>query len=227
MTDLATFKETYKTLLNLTTYPVAEATTAITAIVQAPTASQYFTAPAPRPPVQPAPPTPNLEVGKIYRDIECLFITSVERYQEQTKRNAININLQKLDINHLTETATAEAEMDVGNEPSVSPENLKQLIAKETKAATSELLKEMKKLQQQITNFKSPKGHGARNTPRGASSKKSTKKQQAKPATPATTAQKADGADNASSKKKGKRQPKPSKKKPSKNSAPSKTVRFK
>ena len=46
--------------------------------------------------------------------------------------------------------------MEVGNEPSVSPENLKQLIAKETKAATSELLKEMKKIQQHTINLKSP-----------------------------------------------------------------------
>ena len=217
----------HKDLLNLTTYPVAEATTAITAIVQAPTASQYFTAAAPRPSVQPAPPTPNLEVGNIFRDIECLFITSVERYQEQVKRNDININLQKIDINHLTETATAEAEMEVGNEPSVSHENLKQLIAKETKAATANLLKEMKKLQQQIVTLKSPKGNGARNTPRGASTKKSLKKTKDKTVTFAAFAQKADGVDNATSKKKGKRQPKPSKKKPSKNSAPSKTGRRK
>ena len=230
-TDLATFKEMYKELLNVTTFPDAEGSTAITAIVQAPATSQYFTAPATQPQAQPqaqpAPPTLNPEIGKIYRDIECLFLTSIARYEEQVKRNNININLKKLDINHLTETATAEAEMEVGNEPSVSPENLKELIAKETKAATSALLNEMKKLQQQVMNLKSPKGNGARTTPRGASTKKSLKKTKNKKATPATSAQKADGADNASSKKKGKRQSKPSKKKTSKNSTPSKTGRRK
>ena len=225
-TNLATFKETYKELLNVTTFPAAE-TTAITAIVQAPTASQYFMTPTNRPQLQPAPPTLNPEIGKIYRDIECLFLTSVIRYEEQVKRNDININLKKLDINHLTETATAEAEMEVGNEPTVSPENLKQLIAKETKAATSDLLKEIKKLQQQVINFKSPKGNGARTTPRGASTKKSQKKTKTKKVTFAASAQKADDADDATTKKKGRRQSKPSKKKTSKNSTSSETGRRK
>ena len=127
----------------------------------------------------------------------------------------------------MTEIATAEAEMEVGNEPTVSPENLKQLIAKETKAATSDLLKEIKKLQQQVINFKSPKGNGARTTPRGASTKKSQKKTKTKKVTFAASAQKADGADNASLKKKGRRQSKPSKKKTSKNSTSSETGRRK
>ena len=37
---------------------------------------------------------------------------------------------RQLNINHLTEAATAEARMGVGNKPSDSPENLKELISK-------------------------------------------------------------------------------------------------
>ena len=52
----------------------------------------------------------------IARTIKCLFITNIERYSDQEKKNEININLKKLDINHLTEPATAEAEIEVSTD---------------------------------------------------------------------------------------------------------------
>ena len=222
-TDLPTFKETYKTLLDVATFP--------TPGIAAPEPSQqlvvlspHFAANAPRP--VPVPMPMSNSNATIKRTIECLFITSVERYSAQEKRNEININLKKLDINHLTEAATAEAEMDVSNEPSVTPENLKELVAKETKLATAALLKQVNKLQSIVNATKNLKGSGARNTPRGALPKKTkkTKKTNGKTVSfAASAAQPADDADSDTSKKKGRRSSKQSKKQNGKSTKNSRT----
>ena len=134
--------------------------------------------------------------------------------------------MRKLDINHLTEAATAEAEMDVSNEPSVTPENLRELVAKETKLATAALLKQVTKLQSIVNATKNLKGSGARNTPRGALPKKTkkTKKTNGKTVSfAASAAQPADDADSDTSKKKGRRSSKQSKKQNGKSTKNSRT----
>ena len=158
-TDLNTFCTMYKDLLNVPAFPIGEAsaTTNEEIVIH----SQFFNRPASRQNQAPTPVTPTTDTGHIKRTIDCLFITSIERYEAQVKKNAIILNLKKLDINHLTESATAEVEMAVGNEPSVSPENLKELIAKESKIANANLLKEIASLKSQISRFNSKKDKGA------------------------------------------------------------------
>ena len=198
MTDLAKFKELYQTLLNIETFPTPE--TAPEPSQQLVVLSPHFGNNAARP--APIPTPMSTSTSNINRTIECLFITSIERYSEQEKKNEININLKKLDINHLTEPATAAAELEVSNEQSVTPENLKELIAKETKIATAALLKELNSLRA-IVNSTSVKGKGARQTKRGASTKKKQTKKTGKTVSfAASVAPPADAADSDSSKKK-------------------------
>ena len=213
-TDLTTFSTMYKALLDVQVFPIGDAP-------QAPSEeivihSQFFRPNAGR--EAPVPTAPIANTGHIMRTIECLFITSVERYEAQVKKNTIVLNLKKLDINHLTETATAEVEMAVGNEPSVSPENLKELIIKESKIANAKLLKEIATLKAQVNSLNSVKYKGARKS-RGASPNKSTKKVTF--STP--PAQKADGANKDTRKNRGRKPSKQSKKKKTSNSKPSKT----
>ena len=73
----------------------------------------------------------------------------------------------------MTEPATAKAEMKVGNELNVTPENLKELVAKETKLATATLLKELTSLKSKFNKTPALKGSGARTKSRGASPKES------------------------------------------------------
>ena len=67
----------------------------------------------------------------------------------------------------MTETATAEAEMKVSNEQSVTPENFKELVAKGTKISTAALLKEITKLKTKVKSRQSSKESGVRTQPRG------------------------------------------------------------
>ena len=114
-TDLNTFKNTYKTLLDVPTFP-NPGTAAPEPSQQLVVLSPHFAPNIGRPAPVPIPMSPS--TATIKRTLECLFIVSVKRYSAQEKRNEININLKKLDINHLTEAAIAEAEMDVSNEES-------------------------------------------------------------------------------------------------------------
>ena len=220
--DLPTFINTYKELLNVTTFPAqtttaTDATTSQEVVVH----SQYFRpAGCTNPEASATPPVLTLDTSNIYRTIQCLFMTSVERYRSQVKRNEININLQKLDINHLTEAATAQVEMEVGNEPSVTPENLKELVAKESKKVNESLQKEITKLKLQVNNLKSSKNEIGARTKRGALPKKSALKQVS---FASQAAQKAGGVDKDSRKKKGKKTSEKSKKTTTKSSRKSST----
>ena len=220
--DLPTFITTYKELLNVTTFPAQLATAVATATSQEVVIHSQFFRPAGRtnPEVPAVPPVLTPDTSNIYRTIQCLFITSVERYRAQTKRNEINMNILKLDINHLTEAATAQVEMDVGNEPSVTSENLQQLIAKESKKVTESLQKEVLKLKQLVNNLKKSKKEIGARTKRGASPKKSALKNVSFASQPA---QKAEDADKGSRKKKEKKPSEQSKKTTKKNSKKSKT----
>ena len=223
-TDLTIFKELYKTLLDVATFPDI-----------APAPSQQLVVVSPHFATNAARPAPTITpmssaTATIARTIECLFITSIERYSEQEKKNEININLKKLDINHLTEPATAEAEMEVGNELSVTPENLKELVAKETKLATAALLKELNSLKSKFNkNTPALKGSGARTQSRGASPKKSkkTKKNGKKVSFAASAAPPADDAASATSAKKRNNRSDSSKKKKGKKGKQSRTEKNK
>ena len=159
------FYDKYKAVLNVDTFPVASAPPS-----QQPVLSPHF-AIGGRFLTQES--TLTESTANIKRTLECIFLTSSEHYKEQVKKNTININLKKLDINHLVEDATADADMEVTNEPSVNPEMLQELIRKEAKKLNSKLENEVKSLKKEISTVKSLKnGNGARTPTRGASTKK-------------------------------------------------------
>ena len=110
--------------------------------------------------------------------------------------------------------------MEVGNEPSVTPKNLRELVAKESKKVNESLLKEITKLKLQVNNLKLSKNEIGARPKRGASPKKSALKQVS---FASQAAQKAGGADKDSRKKKGKITSKQSKKTTKKNSRKSST----
>jgi hypothetical protein len=68
--------------------------------------------------------------ASLYRALEAVFITAWDEYLTKCWKNAISLNLKKLEAQHFLEKATADASMDIDNEAAVSHPQLKELISK-------------------------------------------------------------------------------------------------
>jgi hypothetical protein len=169
------FCDTYKRFHNLSTFPVngqsngsgGSSTTATspffgrTSNVQTAERRDH-SATAPVTPVQ---------LDKIARALESIFISPFDEYLKQFKKNKISLSLKKLSTMHFMEESTHNSQMHLDHEPSVDRAQLQSLIKKQTQAETKSLVKELNKLQEKLKSLEtknSSRGHPS--TP-GASQK--------------------------------------------------------
>jgi hypothetical protein len=95
-------------------------------------------------------PVSTLELDKISRALESIFITPFDEYLNQCKKNQINMNLKKLSTMHFTEESTNDSQMHLDREPAADRIQLQSLIKKQTQAETKSLVKELHKLQEKL-----------------------------------------------------------------------------
>ena len=185
------FRLVYTRKHAIPTFPTITAPTAPPTATNNTGASTYFTVPH-----QAAPPItiesiPQLDL--IFRTICCIFISPFDQYIDQHRANQIELSLKKLVEEELTVAATAEAQMEVEAEDSVSRTLLNELVQKETKKNTLKLSSEIAALRQTIQSLKGPRGP---KPTKGASQKRNLKPTKA---TQRNRNAKADAAGRASS----------------------------
>ena len=168
-TSFDVFCDTYKRLHNLSEFPIAPTGPSTSA---AP-ASRFFS-PNNTNPTTPAIQSvqvPPVQLDKIARALESVFIFPFDEYLKQCKKNQISLSLKKLSTMHFTEEATNDSQMHLDREPAADRAQLQSLIKKQTQAETKSLSQELAKLQAKIKALESKKSQRGQSVPPGASTK--------------------------------------------------------
>jgi hypothetical protein len=196
------FCDTYKRFHNLSIFPVDGQSTGSGGSSTIATSPFFNRHPNNQTPVRDHStigPVSLLQLDKIARVLESVFIIPFDEYLKQLKKHQISLHLKKLSTTHFTEESTARSQMQLDREPSADREQLQSLIKKQTQAETKSLVKELNKLQEKIKNIESKKSsRGPRATP-GASQKQVRIPSKQKQSTGNGNV-KADESDNASKK---------------------------
>ena len=234
--DVATLKRAYCVIHHLDALPAPFESTATAQetfararsqrSTQTDTRSPFFNAPAPAPSTentqpdeQPAPPpTPTDEdrlLAGLKRTLESVFNQAWNFYLKQEKAVNITQSLKQLTSSHFDQKATADAAMDIDQEPPVNRQQMNNLVQSEVDRRTKKLEAELNRLRNTLapkTQKQAPKNPKQRGSSSGPSSKKKD------------SAPKAAGAANDSSRnnKNKKKKAAPNSKKKSPNSATSK-----
>ena len=103
-------------------------------------------------------------ISSIWRTLKTCYVDSWTVFLNQQKTNDQALQLKKMATTILTDTATATAQMQVDQEPAVTPEILQALISKSVSLATAPLLANIRKLETKIS-----KNSNTRSPSRGAS----------------------------------------------------------
>ena len=219
-TNAEGFKAAYIRKHAIPTFPIIAAPTTPPTATYNNGASTYFAQPVPTPPPVTVDTIPQLDL--IYRTVCCIFISPFDQYLEQHRKNQIELSLKKLVEEELTVAATAEAQMEVEAEDSVSRTLLNELIQKESKKNTDKLASEIAALKQTIKSLKGtrgPKPTGGASKKTNHTSTKATKRNRNAKADAAGRASSNAGSTNSATKKKKK----PRKKKPASQTGKSKS----
>jgi hypothetical protein len=178
------FCETYKRFHNLTTFPVMDQTNRSRGSSTA-AASPFFnrtsTAQVPERDHSATAPVTPLQLDKIARALESVFVVPFDEYLKQFKKNQISLNLKKLSTMHFMEETTHTTQMHLDQESSADRAQLQSLIKKQTQAETKSLVKELSKLQEKIKNLETKNSSRGPPSNPGASQKQirnSSKQQQ-------------------------------------------------
>jgi hypothetical protein len=159
---------------------------------------------APVLPLPPPVPSPaEIEISKIRRAIESVFVTSITIYHDVVTKNDIQLQLLKLKTTYSDTESTEATAMALDAETPADRQLLNELIRKESDKSTKKMDLKLAQMQKTISRLTLQKNsQRGRSKPTGASSKKSsnqrakpkdTKKQNKKPAG------RTDGNANASS----------------------------
>ena len=93
--------------------------------------------------------------------LEKTLVTSINRYTEQVQANKAASQLEAFSTELLHEKATADTSVQMDLSPSVTPQELEELITKSTKKVVSDLSREIQSLKARLsnTNKNSPKNN--------------------------------------------------------------------
>jgi hypothetical protein len=172
----AAFCECYKRTHNIPTFPIARPTAAANRTATG--NSRFFAGGASSSQTNNSgsatpPPTHNLlELDKISRALESVFVTPFDEYIKQCKKNAISLHLKKISTAHFHGEATDATQMELDREPAIDRSQLQSLIKKHTQAETKNLSQEVMKLQQKLKNLESKNSRRGPSPRPGASSTK-------------------------------------------------------
>ena len=169
-TSFEDFCNLYKRINNLSVFPIVQTASGTSA---ASTSRHFGSNPnSQNPPnTSTAPVVSPLELDKIARALESIFVTPFDEYLKQCKKNQVTLSLKKLSTMHFTEESTNESQMHIDQEPAADRAQLQSLIKKQTQVETKSLVKELNKLQEKIKALEAKKTlRGPSSTP-GASSK--------------------------------------------------------
>ena len=84
--------------------------------------------------------------------LETILCTSIDTYLNQVHQNRINSKLEAYSTEVLHETATSETQDRMDISPSVSPEEMQEMVKKSTDKAVSGLQKELQSLKAKLNN---------------------------------------------------------------------------
>mmetsp|Transcript_6411 Transcript_6411/g.12091 ORF Transcript_6411/g.12091 Transcript_6411/m.12091 type:complete len:425 (+) Transcript_6411:357-1631(+) len=217
-TSFDTFCDTYKRFHNLSEFPLAPTGPDTSAAA----ASRFF---SPNNNNQSTPANqsvqvPPVQLDKIARAIESVFIFPFDEYLKQCKKNQISLSLKKLFTMHFTEESTNDSQMHLDQEPAADRVQLQSLIKKQTQAETKSLAKALNQLQEKIKALESKKSSRGQSVPPGASPK------QVRPSTaPQKGNDKAAGSAKGSNSNKGNKKSQTVKNSTKKNNSRSRTKR--
>jgi hypothetical protein len=169
-TSFRDFCDSYKRLHNIPVFPI---NSTVPGTSTAP-ASRFFNAnPNNNQASQASQPTPvpTVQLDKIARALESVFIFPFDEYLKQCKKNQISLSLKKLSTVHFSTEATNDSQMHLDHEPAADRAQLQSLIQKQTQAETKSLAKEINKLQEKIKALESKNVTRGQSAPPGASTK--------------------------------------------------------
>ena len=108
--------------------------------------------------------------------LEKTLVTSVDKYIDQVNANKAASQLEAFSTELLHEKSTADTAAQMDLSPSVTPQELEELIAKSTKKAVSDLSREIQSLKARLTNADKNNGTKKKNTNNNNSSTKNFSK---------------------------------------------------
>ena len=116
-------------------------------------------------------------IDYLRQTLESILVTSIDNYNTQVKTNSATSQLEAFSTEVLHEQATAKTAEQMDFSPSVSPQELEELIAKSTSKAVSSLSREIQSLKSKLEKTQStqPK-QKSKNTPSNQSSKNSSQR---------------------------------------------------
>ena len=94
-------------------------------------------------------------IDYLRQTLESILVTSINNYNTQVKTNSANSQLEAFSTEVLHEQTTAKTAEQMDFSPSVSPQELEELIAKSTSKAVSSLSREIQSLKSKLENTQS------------------------------------------------------------------------
>ena len=153
-------------------------------------------------------------IDYLRQTLEAVLVTSIDNYDTQVNTNKAASQLEAFTTELLHEQATSDTATQMDFSPSVSPQELQELIAKSTSKAVSTLTREIQSLKSKLENSKSNNS-----TSQSKNTNKSSKNSQQRGKNSASLKKKKEARNTSRS-----RSPNPKTKKSSQNS-PNKTKR--
>ena len=96
-------------------------------------------------------------IDSLRQTLESILVTSIDNYNTQVNTNMANSQLEAFSTEVLHEQATAKTAEQMDFSPSVSPQELEELIAKSTSKAVSSLSREIQSLKSKLEQSQSPR----------------------------------------------------------------------
>ena len=103
-------------------------------------------------------------IDYLRQTLETVLVTSIDNYNTQVTTNKASFQLEAFMTELLHEQATSDTSNQMDFSPSVSPQELQELVSKSTSKVVSSLTHEIQSLKSQLKNSKSMNSTGQPNT---------------------------------------------------------------